>query len=105
MRWNKIVFLLLIQIVVLTIACKKVSKTSWDTHNIIPLGRADMNIHDLVPDSLMKIDADKSVNLVYSHVISTLKVSDYLKLPDTTIIKTIALGHLDVNSGSISKKR
>lgn len=101
-RGQKVLFLLLG--FCLIGACKKNGVLRWDTKNIVPLARTEFKLVDLIPDSLQRVESDSSLTIVYSKNISTLKLGDHLKIPDTTIFKSVSLANIDLGNSSIYKE-
>ena len=47
-------------------SCNKNLNSSWDVDVLIPLAHATLDINDLVADSLVNVNNDNSLTLVYT---------------------------------------
>jgi hypothetical protein len=80
-------FLTFIFLVVLVLgSCRREFKTpSWETNLNAPLLTSDIGIEDLIPDSLLQVNADNSINLVFNEVLFSYGIDSLLGLADSTI--------------------
>ena len=67
-----------------TACVKEPSGPKWDIDVAVPLIRTTLTIADLVPDSLLTVDASGNVTLVYSSQLFTFKLDTVLQAPDTS---------------------
>lgn len=67
-------------------SCRKEFKSpSWDVNLNAPLLYSDMGIEDVVPDSLIQVNADNSINLVFDQKFFSYGIDSVVKLPDSVI--------------------
>jgi len=73
-------------ILFLFFSCRKeLKKPSWDVDLLAPLAKSTLSIKNLIPDSLLKTNADSSLILVYQNPIYNFDLDKILKIPDTTM--------------------
>ncbi len=68
--------------VLLISSCKRKEKT-WDTNIKAPLFKAELGFNNLVDDSLLVVQTDKSYSLSYDYEYAIDSVGSYLDVPDT----------------------
>lgn len=83
MQKRCIYFFLLVSIAVLFHSCRKDSSASWDVDVQIPLIKTSLTIEDLIADSLLQVESDNTVTLVYKNPIYTFQLDTLLDVPDT----------------------
>lgn len=77
---------LLLILVVGFSACRKGNDLpSWDVDLIAPVVYAELGIGNLLPDSLLQVNADSSVTLVFDNTVYELSIDSLVDIPDTTI--------------------
>ena len=82
----KIVVFISILIVFIFAGCKREFKSpSWEVNLNAPLLYSDLGIEDLIPDSLLEVNADNSVNLVFDAKLFSYGIDSSLGLVDSTI--------------------
>lgn len=88
---------------VLLAACRKDDRASrWDVDVVAPLVSGRFTIRDLVPDSLLEVDTDGSVILVYRSTLFNVELDTLLAAPDTNFVYRYALpapGSFDFPAG------
>lgn len=82
-------------LILLTVyGCKK-KDGSWQTDVLLPIASTELTISNLVGDSLVSVNADNSLNLVYKNSIFSFDFSNYLlEIPDTGVSKIFRLDSL-----------
>lgn len=60
-------------------------KAFWDTEVLAPLVNASLDINNILPDSVLKANADSSMKIVYQNSIYTLSMDTLFKIPDTIL--------------------
>lgn len=71
--------------------CKQdVANTSWDVDVIAPVIKTELNMADLIADSLLTSTADGALRLKVEQPLIDLPLDSLLKIPDTTIVKPVA---------------
>src|SRR3989344_9093736 len=80
-------FLLAILIILtFSFSCRKaMEKPSWDVDILSPLIKTTLTLNDLLADSILQVNPDTSLKIVYSTNIFTIDVDSLFKIPDTTI--------------------
>ena len=83
------------------LSCRK-ENTSWTSQWSFPILKDQLSLQNLVGDSLLKNDSS-GCKLVYEKSLYHLKLSEYLKIPDTTISSQLAINFpsLNINPGTI----
>ncbi|OFY88773.1 MAG: hypothetical protein A3K10_09270 [Bacteroidetes bacterium RIFCSPLOWO2_12_FULL_31_6] len=67
-------------------ACRKdFERPSWDVDLLAPLIRTTLTLNDLLPDSVIQVNPDTSIKLVYQTNIFNIEMDSLFKIPDTTI--------------------
>jgi hypothetical protein len=86
--------------------CRK-EMTNWDTRWNFPVIQDQLNIQDLVTDSLTFLNDTNGCKLVYEKTLYRLKLSEFIKIPDTTIQSELAINFpsLNVNPGTILSQK
>jgi hypothetical protein len=78
-----IFFILLISLA----GCRKEIKPSWDDNLFLPLVRTSLSINNLLPDSLLQVNPDHTVTLVYQNTIYNVNLDTLVSVPDTITSK------------------
>lgn len=63
-------------------SCKRDTK-HWDTNILAPLFQAELGFTDLIDDSLLIVNSDKSYSVRYDYAYTIDSVTSYLEVPDT----------------------
>ena len=104
-RQSRIFFLILsIGLVVFFISCKKnvEVKPSWETSMLVPIVKTNLNIANIVGDTLIQTNADSSLQLVYESTLYSLIPGDgAFEIPDTIIKGTYNLTNLALTNQAI----
>ena len=88
----------LIIIIVFFLSCKKEnSKPSWDIDYIGPLAHTTMTISDIIKDSVLQINDDSTVSLVYKDSFYGMGIDTIFSIVDTSIEYTAKLSDLKIN--------
>lgn len=64
--------------------CRK-GNPSWDTGLVLPIAHASLSIDNLVTDTLVNVNPDGSIRLVYSSDFLGINTDTIFEIPDTTI--------------------
>ena len=80
---RKSLFIALISI--LTLACVKDKKTSWDTNFLAPIVTSELSISDLLDSKLVAENPDSSLKLIYSTELYSISTDNLTKFPDTVL--------------------
>ena len=67
------------------LSCKKHESVSWNNELLFPILNSNLNINSLLPDSLLKVNSDSSLKIVYEYPIYNFAVNSLYNIPDTTI--------------------
>lgn len=88
----------IIVIIVFFLSCKKDnSKPSWDIDYIGPLAHTTMTISDIIKDSVLQINNDSTVSLVYKDSFYGMSIDTIFSIVDTSIEYTAKLSDLKIN--------
>jgi len=101
---NKLLTLyaLLILGIVAVSGCKRNLETTWDTQIAAPIAQADLDLNDLITDTLLHTNADNSLDLVYDYQLAVDSIDQYLYVPDTLQEKSVTLGKIVLDNRSLS---
>lgn len=80
---RKSLFIALISI--LTLACVKDKKTSWDTNFLAPIVTSELSISDLLDSKLVAENPDSNLKLIYSTELYSISTDNLTKFPDTVL--------------------
>lgn len=81
-------------------SCKK-EEEGWDTELLIPLVNSNLSVKNLVDDSLVYKKTDNSIGLVYTYYFDKIRIGDWIKIPDTTIVRTFTLETIKIGKREI----
>lgn len=73
------------------ISCKK-EKAFWETNWTLPLVSDTLDLKNLVTDSILSVNSSGNYQLEINRNVMDIKLSDYIKLPDTIVRQKYALG-------------
>jgi len=78
--------LLSLLFITLIFSCKKdFERPNWDVDLLAPLVKSTLTINDLIPDSVLQVNPDTSLKIVYSDNIFDVDMDSLFTIPDTTI--------------------
>jgi hypothetical protein len=80
-KFNAALFFALI--LVLLTSCRKDKSPNWDVDLFTPLIKTSLTIDDLIPDSLLQVNPDHTVTLVYKNPIYNFDLDSIVNVPDT----------------------
>ena len=92
---STIVFLTLI----ILSSCRKekfVSESNW----VVPILETELNLGDILPDSLSETNSDGSMDIVYETSYGVSSVSDIVQIPDTVEVSEVTLSSLTLDDRS-----
>jgi hypothetical protein len=76
-------------------ACKKETKTSWDTEMLVPIATTSLSIQNLVKDSSIVANSDNSLRLAYNNTLYEFSLAkQVINIPDTSIGQRFSLNEL-----------
>ena len=79
-------------ILFLLLSCRKeLERPSWDVNLTGPLISSSLGLEDLIADSLLQVNADSSITLVYKSTIYSLDPASLFAVPDTILSDTFEL--------------
>lgn len=85
-------FVALVVVITLSFSCRKaMEKPSWDVDILSPLVKTTLTLNDLLPDSILQVNPDSSIKLVYSTTVFTIDTDSLFKIPDTTITEIYSI--------------
>ena len=87
-------------------ACRK-ETTNWDSKWSFPILKDQLNLQDLVTDSLSIVNDTNGYKLIYEKTLYRLKLSEFIKIPDTIILSELAINFpsLNINPGTILSQK
>ena len=84
LRYKKIVIIAFLLFSALS--CRKdFERASWDVDLLAPLINTTLTLNDLLPDSVIQVNPDTSIKLVFQSNIFNIEMDSLFKIPDTTV--------------------
>lgn len=84
-------------------ACRRSLDTGWDTRYLAPIVTGELDVYDLVPDSLSEINDDESVTIVYqSQLLNYNLTEEAIEIPDTSVEYFVSLDSLALDDQTVS---
>ena len=77
---------------------------NWDADVLAPIATSEVGIFDVAPDSLLSVNSDNTMNIVFRDTVFKLRPTALVDIPDTSIKQALSLGSLSINSDTISQK-
>lgn len=77
---------------------------SWDADVLAPIATSEVGIFDIAPDSLLSVNSDNTMNIVFRDTVFKLRPTALVDIPDTSIKQALSLGTLSISSDTISQK-
>lgn len=77
---------------------------SWNADIIAPIATSEVGIFDIAPDSLLSLNSDNTMNIVFRDTVFKLRPTALVDIPDTSLKQALSLGTLSINSDTISQK-
>ncbi len=71
--------------------------SSWDTEMLTPIASSSLTIDNLVKNANVTNNPDSTLQLVFDYPIYTSNITDFFKVPDTTIQGTVSLQTLELS--------
>lgn len=96
---RKLFYIFVIALIVLS--CKK-EQTWWETDLSAPLVISHLGIGDLLPDSVIDIDADQKVSLIFSENVFEIGIDSLINIEPDTVHKSFSIApllHFTFNPG------
>jgi hypothetical protein len=86
---STLVFTLLILSIV---ACRKeLKRPFWDAEISTPLFKSELNMGNLIVDSLLQVASDNSLNLVFNSTVFRFDMDEMVSIPDTMVINAYGM--------------
>ncbi|MGQ0829190.1 MAG: hypothetical protein ACT4ON_12450 [Bacteroidota bacterium] len=80
---------------------KELEKPYWDTEILAPLVNASLDINNILPDSILQINPDSSLKIVFQNDIYKLAMDTLFKIPDTTLNKVYPMFSVKLPPGQV----
>lgn len=101
-RRPKGILLILVALFALA-SCRQDLNTAWDTRYLVPLVQGELDLYDLVPDSVTVIGEDESVTLVYkTELLDYDLTEEAIEIPDTSVEYFVSLDSLTLEDQTLS---
>jgi len=72
--------------VVFIFSCRKdFNRPNWDVDLLAPLAKTSLSIKNLFPDSVIQVESDTSLKLVYQTNIFDIEMDSLFRIPDTVV--------------------
>src|SRR5688572_26924678 len=76
----------------LLFSCKKeLTRPSWEVDISVPVIQSDMGLENLIPDSLLSVNGNGEISLIFNQSVFKLNLDTLLNLPDTTVADTFSI--------------
>ncbi len=82
----KVILFVLLSVAVLTTCKKEHDRPQWDVGVLGPLVKGSLGINNLINDTLLKVNPDSTLTLVYNKNLYSLNIDSLFRIPDTTIV-------------------
>ena len=94
--------LAILSILFFCVSCNKNLDSKWDIDVLIPLAYAQLDVNDLIADSLVSVGSDNSLTLVYTNDELKLNFDTLADLPETSSFDffVIPFTSIDFNAGA-----
>lgn len=77
--------------VLIAASCKKENqRPQWDIGVLGPMVKGSLTINNLVNDTLLKTNTDRSLSLVYERSLYSLNIDSLVTIPDTNIVNSFS---------------
>lgn len=99
---KKVLILLSFFFSVLFFSCRKENDAPfWDVDAFGPIAYTSLEFNDLVADSLLQINGDNSLSVIYNQSLFNFTLDSLFNIPDTSLYYyyNIPLGYVDLNPG------
>lgn len=93
-----------LSLLIVAISCKKNNevKPSWETSMLVPILNSNLNLGNIVGDTIIQTNSDNSLQLVYESNLYSLKPGDgAFQIPDTIVKGTYNLTNLALANQAI----
>jgi len=90
-RMKKALFSLLLLTLLISACRKDWERPSWEVDVLAPVFHTQLTIHDLLADSLIQINGDSSVSLLFNSTVYRMSLDSLVDLPDTAFADTFML--------------
>ena len=101
---NKLGILFFLALGIIWSSCKRdPNQPRWNTNILTPIVSSTLTLNNLVADSLIHVNSDSTVSLVYKNPIYTYYLDSLFTIPDTTLpIMKYGLNALNLGSQNIN---
>ena len=77
---------------------------NWEQNLVAPIVKSSINIGDVLQDStVIQVNSDNSMKVVYRDTLADLSLSDYLVVPDTSVGSKITLDSLSLATDTLEQ--
>ena len=80
-------------------SCRKEKFTS-ESNWLTPVFETELNLGDIIPDSISRTNSDNSLDIVYEASYGVSSVSDIVQIPDTVEVSEVTLSSLTLDDRS-----
>ncbi len=96
------ILLVLVALIGIT-SCKPDIESAWDTRYLVPLVTGELDLYDLVPDSITVIGENQDVTLVYqTDLLDYDLTEEAIEIPDTSVEYFVSLDSLSLDDQILS---
>jgi hypothetical protein len=104
MRRNYLLFLLLLILAGTSCKWKVDDGINWDQNLVAPILKSRIALDDALTDStFVQVNSDNSITVVFRDTLVTLKLEDYLVVPDTSYAAKITLDSISLATDTLTQ--
>ena len=102
---KKIFSLIVITLALVGCQLNPLEDLSWDTELMAPIAFGEVNLFDALTDTtFFESRSDNLVSIVYRDTVASLKVGDFVEVPDTVTRYVVTLDTLALSSDTIEQR-
>jgi len=101
---KNILFFLVVLFIFLGSCKKEDVHPQWDVSVLSPIAKTHLTLNQIVADSLVHVNSDSTISLVYQTKLADIRLDTIAKLPDTSINYTAKLSTININPINITHR-
>lgn len=94
----------ILSLLLILVACNRKQLSGFETDVLVPLASASIGFDKLIADSTAKVNADKSIDIVYRYPFYDYAIKDILSIPDTSVTVSAKLGTANLSNNFLEQK-
>ncbi len=90
-------------IIIILFSCRKEDvHPQWDVNLLSPIAKTKLTLNQIVADSLLQVNSDSSISLIYQTPLADIRLDTIAQLPDTSITYSAKLSNINISPINIS---